>query len=476
MPKPSKKFKFGEWLPDQPALDNPGVIEALNVLRDSGNYVSYDPLVGTGTAVAQTVLYAKRATGNGGSVVYVGASSGGANKLYTGTGSGAASWTDRTPAGLSTSVPNWSIAQYNETVIATNFTDFPQFHILGAGGNFAQLTGAFGAAPKAAVVGIIGQFVMLGNLGGIAPYAVQWSGINAPLDWPTPNSAQAIAEQSGRQYLEANLGTVYGISQGDQWGLALLDGGVVRITYAGGGVVFQFDTIYKGLGPIGANAWIKIGQLVYYASLGGFFATDGTSVNPIGRQKVDNYFLARYDESHPNDVRCGVHWSKRLVYWTFPVNGGTGVNSEMIIYNIDEQKWTHVMDGVQCFVLEEEALIVGHGIEAFTTVTRQCGVFVGFPGTAVLTSPEIEFNPGGRTFVQGILPQASGAIAISVRLGSRNSLSDAVNFTPAQTPDNFTQSAGFFVDNRYHRAEISLTGLFTQAIGGEFDAKPSSSL
>ena len=29
---------FGPWLPDQPALDNPGVTEALNVLPASGGY------------------------------------------------------------------------------------------------------------------------------------------------------------------------------------------------------------------------------------------------------------------------------------------------------------------------------------------------------------------------------------------------------------------------------------------------------
>lgn len=465
------KFKFTEWLPDQEALDSPGLIECLNVLRDSQNYGPYLPLVVSGAAVAQTPLYALRANGNGGSIVYVG----GATKLYTGTGSGSGAWTDRTPAGIAGS-NNWSIAQYTETVIATDFVDSPQFHTLGAGGNFARLTGAYGNAPNAGIVGVIGQFVMLGNLSGIAPYAVQWSGINAPLNWPPPNSADAIAQQSGRQYLNPSCGTAYGITEGDQWGLILLSGGIVRVTYTGGSTVFGFDTIERAPGVIGPNAWIKVGQLVYYASPAGFYVTDGTSIVPIGRGKTDNYFFAQWDRI-PLTISTGVHWSKRLVYWTFARSGGTGVPSEMLVYNIDEKNWTHVRDGVQLFVRGEEAFFSTVGVEAFDTVNHKCGVFVGSPGTATFVTQEIELNPGGKAQVNGVTPQIAGNntfMAITVTIGSRDSQGDAVTNSAATGLTASTGAADFCIDARFHRAQIDITGPFDNALGGVFDAQPTS--
>lgn len=473
----STKFKFSEWLPDQEALDSPGLIECLNVLRQSQNYGPYLPLSGTGTAVPQIVSSALRATGLGGSAVYAGASVFGANKLYTGTGAGAASWTDRTPGGLSTSASSWSFTQYTETVIATNLVDHPQFHVLGAGGNFARLTGAYGDAPDAAVVGVIGQSVFLGNLGGIGPYAVQWSGLNAPLNWPTPNSADAIAQQSGRQYLEPDYGLVRGISQGDQWGIILMDGGLVRVSYTGGSTVYGFDTIDRSPGTFGLNAWIKVGPLVYLAGPAGFYATDGTSVVPIGRGKVDEYFLSTFDQSFPGALRAGVHWSKRLVYWTFPRQGNGGTPNEMLIYNIDEKNWTHVLDGVQCFVAGEQASFSANGVEAFATANMKCGFFVGAAGTATFVTPEIELNPGGKAQVNGVTPQIAGNsnfMTVTVKVGSRDSQGDPATMSASTALTASTGAADFCIDARFHRAQIDITGPFENALGGVFDAQPTS--
>lgn len=469
--KPGQKFKFGNWLPDQEALDSPGLVECLNVLRQSSNYVPYLPLVGLGTALPAKPLYAMRATGNGGSNVYVGT----ATKLYTGPGSGGP-WTDHTPGGIIGS-NNWSLNQYNETVIATNYVDPPQYHTLGSGGNFARLTGAYGDAPNAAVVGVIGQFVLLGNISGVAPYAVQWCGINAPFNWPAPNSAPAIAQQSGLQYMRADYGTVYGISEGDQWGIILMSGGLIRVTYTGGDTVFSFDTIQRAPGVTGPNAWIKVGQEVYYAATTGFYVTDGTNVIPIGRGQVDDYFLSNWDQNQPLALSAGIHWSKRLIYWVFSRQGHSGVPDEMMVYNIDEKNWTHVRDSVQLFVRSEEGFYASAGVEAFDASAFKCGFFFGTPGTAVITTPEVELNPGGKAIVNGMTPQIDGdnnLMTITVQIGSRDSQGSAVTMTSSTALTASTGAADFTVDARYHRAQINIVGPFNKAIGGVFDADPSS--
>ncbi len=465
------KFKFGEWLPDQADLDNPGVTEAKNVLRISGNYQPYLPYTPTaGFAVLPQGLPVggiRIAGVANNSQIYVATTSGVTGNIYQISGP----WTDVTPSGGWNTFNAVSFAQYSDNIFVANGAQNPQFTTNAVGG-FAKLTGPFGDAPVGAILGRIGQFLMVGDLsgGGGAAYSVQWSGIDAPFDWPTPNSNDAIAEQSGLQVLDAALNRVLGISQGDQWGLLLCDGGLVRVTYTGGGTVFDFDTIYRAPGPLSQDAWIKVGPLVYYASPAGFFVTDGTTTQSIGRGKVDQYYANRLDTSNLSAVRCGVDFPNRLIYWTLPKKGDNGNPQEMMVYNFEEQKWTHVFDTVRAFISHEDATILQNGMQVLGNNSR-LGLLNGPPGTATLTSPELELNPGGLTMVSGVNPQVSGASQLNVRIASRIALTQALTLTPAISPTPSTGFADILVESHYLRAQMDIVGPFTQALGGEFLAE-----
>ncbi len=73
------------------------------------------------------------------------------------------------------------------------------------------------AAPNARQIGVINRFLMLGDLdqgSGAVPYAVQWSSINEPTDWPTPGTSTARARQASEQFLQAEQGAVTAIAGG----------------------------------------------------------------------------------------------------------------------------------------------------------------------------------------------------------------------------------------------------------------------
>lgn len=471
------KFKFGPWLPDLAELDNDGVVEALNVLFENGQYRQYLPLDPTGAVLAHMPVAAFRATGQAGTEVHVATNDfGTASALYVGTGAGASSWTDVTGPVASSSALAWMFAQYKEQIFATSTLENPRFRTLQSGSAFAKLTGVDGDAPKAAVCGIVGQFLVLGdqrNASGGAPYSIQWSVIDAPTRWPTPNSATAIAGQSGQQFFKAKYGAVLGISEGDQWSVVLMSGSLQRMTYQGGGTVFAFDTIYDGPGPVSQDAWIKVGPYIYFASLTGLYACDGTSIIPIGRGMVDQYFASNANFNQPKLIKAGVHWTKRLIYWTYATHSTPNSPAEMLVYNIDEKKWTHVQDTVQCFVNGEEGNYLVSGIEAFST-TKQCGLFLGSPAQAILTTGEAELSPGGKALVQGVRPQISGPFAPQIDVGWRNNETDSVTYVTGSAVDSFTGSSNVIVDARYHRARFTIAGGFDAAVGGEFDAQASS--
>lgn len=483
---PSPKFKFGEWLPDQAELDNEGLTECLNVLRVGGSYVPYQPFVSTSPTVeiGATMRGARRVLQSGGnSYIVVGTDA----HLYYGAGTGTITvWNDITPAGGVTSGNFPRIfTQYEQLVIEAQETRDPVYWDLSAGGLFTQLTGPFGDAPKAGAIGIIGQFVMLGNLGDAAHQeysAVQWSGIDAPLNWPTPNSADAIAQQSSKQMLDVTLGVVRGISQGDQWGIILLNSGLVRVTYVGGDAVLGFDTIYRGPGPLSANSWLKFGALIYFASTAGFFVTDGVNVTPIGLGKVNQYFIDHVD-LHVSDavfnVRCSADWTRRLIYFAWSNSVGGILANELLIYSVDEKSWTHAIESISCFVLGEEGSLINANVllEAFDDTPR-CGRFTGTPGTATLITGETELNPGGTSLVSGVRPQISGTTRdkITISVGARNDQTDEtpVVYTTGGAIDAFTGQSDMIVDARYLRAKFEIQGAYTKAIGGEFDAQPTS--
>jgi hypothetical protein len=229
---------FKEWLPDLPDLDNPGLTEAKNVVPTDTTYKPF--YTGSGldahtlNGVSKGAYF--RFQGYGSNSISYQSFEGTATKLYI-TGS------DKSGATYSATANGWQFADYEEIVFATNGSDYLQQATAGATA-FASVTDA----PKSNCIGIIGQFIVLGDLQTADRYAIQWSGIDNPLSWPTPSSTTAIAQQSGRQEFTHEYGYVSGISGGDQFGLIFQEKGISRATYVGGTSVFQFDDLKTGVG------------------------------------------------------------------------------------------------------------------------------------------------------------------------------------------------------------------------------------
>lgn len=477
--EPAEKFRFGPWLPDLPDLDNPGLTEASNVLWTGGSYQPYNGFVPTGFRVpGGTAISAVRGQA-GGSLLYV-ASTNGASNFISGAAGNSFNLINLTGAPLA-AAPFPSFAQYGSTIIYTDGVNPPQYNGLSLTSTFAKLTGPFGDAPIAQCVGIIGQSVVLGGLSGGNVTTLQWSGINQPFNWPTPGSADAIAQQSGSQFLDYTLGSIKGIAQGDQWGLVILDNGIERVQYVGGDVVFQFNEIYRGPSALSTQCWVKVGGRIYLCSGDGFLVTDGVTVSRIGDERVDRWFQTNWGSGNPQ-IYTGVDPQQKIIYWSFPLVGTGNVPNAWIAYNYVEDKWTHGIDGIACFVRAEDSweYVPGYGMEAFSSAAAQQGggyggTLSGTPGVAVIRTAEIELNPGGRALLQGFRPQISGIPggAITVRIGSRARLGDQIAYTPQLQLNGQTNFADALVDSNYHRAEITLNGSFTQAIGGEFKAEPT---
>jgi len=337
---------FKEWLPDQPALGNPGLTRAENVIPFNDVYKSYASLTVGAASVGGllnpngAIPYATTAGSTDGGYQTYGLIVGTPGDLLrlstnglTFNSIGSATYAGASGAALQS--PFWDFAQFNNVIIATSKWDLPQRYTIGAA-VASTLGSTMGTAPYSQQVAVINQFVMLGNLrlGSTGFHSVQWSGAGDENAWPTPNSATATAEQSGLQVLPAEAGTVTGITSGDQFGLIFQRAAVTRATYVGPPVVFQFDRLDPGRGCFYPNSIVQVGGLTYYASGLGFFVTNGAEITSIGDGKIDKYFADLVSGQQPSRAVWGaVDYDSKCIMWS--VKG-----THILHYNYETKRWS----------------------------------------------------------------------------------------------------------------------------------------
>lgn len=490
-PKP-QTVKLGEWMPDLPFYENPGLTEALNCLPVDSQYAPYQPVFVGGTAITNRPQGAFAAVDSlGNPYVYVGDST----KLYVSTTGGA--WTTSSSSYTIATTDAWNFAQYGSLIVATDYADVPQAAAAGTA-TFSALA-TTGTAPNAKYVAIVGQFVMLGyiNNGTITPYQVQWSSINQPQNWPTPGSALAIASQAGAQTLRSEFGAVTGIFGSDQVGLILQKKAIVRMVYQGGNTVFSFDTYEQARGGWFPNASVRVGSLVYFIAADGFYTTDGAQSTPIGKGKVDRTFLNDCDQTYIERVRGTVDVINKCIYWCYPSHGATnGLPDRLIIFNYIEGRWSHSQDMMQ---LVFPSLTTGFTLDQLGTLyptldsiplpldsatwqgglpipavfnNNQLGTFSSAPATATFQSGEFELNPMGRATIHGIRPLVTGnpttiSLAVSSRVTQDNS---SQSFSTPVTPTPSTGICDMMKDAKFVAMQMQVAGGFTKAMGASFIA------
>lgn len=301
---------FGEWLPDLPAEANPGLVVAQNVYATPNGYRPVKAVSAITTALADF---------NGGAA-FIGLD--GTASLLAGTTTNlqrySSSWSAvRTIAASG----RWNFAQFGDLVICV-FGGAPQKYNL--------LTGAAaalsGSPPNAGLVTTVRDFVVLaGN--SAANDTLQWSAFNNAEGWTIGT------DQSDDQRMLVG-GAITGLA-GGEYGLILQRNRVTRMQYVGGGLVFQFDEIADNVGCIASGSVVQIGKLVFFLSERGFMMCDGSTVTPIGTEKIDRTFFAANARETFSSMYAAADPRNFIVAWALPGNPGT-----VLLYNWALQRWS----------------------------------------------------------------------------------------------------------------------------------------
>lgn len=488
------RIPLGPWLPDLPFYENPGLVEAKNCIPVDKYYKNYLPLTTTGDALTDRVIGAFAALDTAGDTfIYAGIDT----ALYLKNGS---SWTDLGTVFTTSTTGYWRFAQFDTTIVATNFSDTPQAISPGASTTAALATA--GTAPKGRQVGVINRFVVIGDTdyaGSLIPHRIQWSALGTARDWPIPNTSDARTKQSGEQVLPAVYGAVTAIGSGEFFGLIFQRRAITRATYVGGDVVFQFQDYEKTRGCWFPQSMIQVGNLWYFIAADGFYVTDGTSVTAIGDGKFDKTFFADCDQTYAERVTAAYDYTTKCVMWSYPNFSATnGIPNRLIIFSTVDGRATNVDDTMELifpsvsdgYTLEELDALYGdldsipgsldspifqggaNTVMAFGN-DHTIGTFSGTALTARFDTAEFDFNPMGYMFVRGVRPRVTGSpTGITVAISSReNQDSESRSFGTATNRTTRTGICDFRENVKFGSLRCEITGGFDKALGLDVDGE-----
>lgn len=319
---PTQRISFKDWLPDQPSILDT-VSEANNVIPLAIGYGPFKSAVnysGVATEALNNVFAAK--VNNDVSIF-----AGGSTKLFKVSSTDLSMEDVTRAAGAYTGVNRWQFVQFGNYALASNGSEKIQYYDVTSSTDFADLAVA---APVAKYITVVRDFVVGANIGaGANPSRVQWSDINDPTDWTA-----GAASQSDYQELPDG-GNITGIT-GGEFGIVFLEKAIVRMSYIGSPLFFQFDTISRNVGCIEGGSIAQYGGITYFLSDDGFYSCNGQQVTGIGSEKVDRYFFANANIGNIDSISAAVDPERNLVIWNYTTVSG---NRALLIYNFETQKW-----------------------------------------------------------------------------------------------------------------------------------------
>ena len=476
-------IQFGEWLPDQPDMNNQ-LVQALNVVPIANGYKSINGFSALSGAASDTILgiYSAKADDSTANLF-----AGDSTRLYE--FNPATSGLDDISGGTYSLGTNerWRFVQFgNQIITSGGVGEYLQEYTLGSSTQFATLSTD---APKADYIAVVRDFVFTGNIdegSGRKPYRVRWSGFNDPTSW-TSGTNQSDFQDC------VDSGAITGIV-GGEYATILLEKAIFRATYSGLPLVFQFDKVESQRGCKISGSVCNVGSLVFFYSDSGFFAFDGQRATAIGENKVDDFFKEDCDFSYKNLITSSTDPINQLAMWSYVSNENTtGTPDRLLIFNYNLGRWSlanlnanllapfftagytlEQLDNVSTSLDTLPASLdsnVWRGGDYFFggALGSKIYTMTGDPLEATIETGEIPLAAGKHNFLSRVYPYYEKGTA-SIQVGTRDNMSDDPTFTSLVSP-NSDNYANFRAQGRYHRVRMKMTGEWKSVQGIDIEAR-----
>jgi hypothetical protein len=442
---------FGEWLPDMPSYNNPGLVEASGVYPVQGGYGPFSSVNKQSATTTEPVVGAEMIFDNSGNAVIVGGS---ATRLFTDR-SGIV--TETTPL---TSTDEWRFTRFDDLVVGVSFENDPQYLTdIDTDDTWSTLSDA----PKAAQIGVVDDFLVLGDLVDIeagsptVPHRLRWSAKNDPTaSWATDRATLASYRD-----LDARDGRITAIV-GGRFGLIFQERAIRRMEFVGAPRVFEFPYVATDRGAVAGSAAVSIGDDTYFLSQDGFYRTNGSDLEAIGGGRVNEWFSDNVDDASIKLTHGAINWPAKCIVWAF-YSSGAAMFDKLIIYNFVLDRWSACDLCVHYLVqTQTNAETLGSLATTYATLGDAAGVILGeksfrardlgfaayvedgngsdfarLDGTSVAATfltGDAQLRPGRRSRVTGVWPGVeTEGTTITTRIRSRSKQGGMINLSAATT-------------------------------------------
>ena len=469
---------FGEWTPDLDSVTAKGLTVAKNCVPSPDGYEQLRALESVTGALTGACLGAAWFADSAGTTRVF---AGDATKLYQ---LSSTTWTDESKVGGYTAATNWEFAQFGDRVIAVDYGQAVQYFDMPTTSTvFADLPGS---PPQARHIGVVGDFVVLGDLydGANKPNWIAWSGFNASNLW-TPS----LATQSDEQELFSGGAVQKVVGGAGTQGVIFQERAIKVMTYEGPPRIFRIDEVEQ-TGTPAANSVCVSGSRIFYYGWDGFAVfTLGSGSQVISDNRVTEWFQANCPDV--TTLRGVVDREAQRVIWAFST-GGT--NNRVIIYDWSINRWAYgeadteilfefstpgyTVDNIDALVPSIDAATVSFdsriwlggaiSVGAFDT-SHKAATFSGSPLTAVFETGELMSER--RLFINQMRPLVTGYETMTAQIASRSVLTTPATYSSEST----LNSSGEFTTRanaRYHKFRLTVSGGFTRAVGLDVNAVP----
>jgi len=480
---------LGEWIPDQPDLEN-GTTEAKNCVPAAKGYVPLKTLTDYSLAADGTILEITAAKSAGGVVSLF---AGDTTKLYKhNTATNALDNVSKSGNYSLATNDRWQFIQFGTKEIAVSgHTVNTQNFTLGTSSLFSDLAGA----PRSKYIGVVRDFVVMGNIyesSTAHATRVRWSAIDDETGWTVGTN------QSDFQNIP-DAGHIQGIVGGEN-GTIFLERGIARMSYVGSPLIFQFDMTETGRGCAIPGSICNIGALSFYFSDDGFYAYSNTSgeSQPIGAEKINRTMLADIDRSYDSKMTSAIDPLNQIAVWSYVSNDASGSTPDkLLIYNYAINRWSraevdcdmiapffdagYTLEGMDTINASIDAHTISFDSDSLKggtyffggSASNKVSTFNGAAMAATIETGEFAANKGKFSLVTQVQPNTEGG-TVTAQISGRSRQQDAASFDSAQS----LNAAGFCPvrnNSRFHKVRLNLSGAWTQAQSVEVEASAAGS-
>jgi hypothetical protein len=337
---------ISEFMPDMPDLPSTGSDAIFNVVPltaiSYGPMTSHQPFSSAISARCQGGISMTDTAGN------VRVFAGDVSKLYRISPPGVTPADVSKAGGYTTSTNGqWSFAQFNNRIIATNFNNPIQSYVDGTSTLFSDMITTGLTSLRAKSVTVVKNWVVLGNTTdatfGDQPQRVHWLAINDPTNAPTPGTQAAVNNLSDFQDIPSGHGALQGIAGnlGTSDAAIFFERAIWRMIYTGLPDIFSFVPAQRSRGLFMQGGLCQFGEIAYYWGEDGFYAFDGSGSQAIGKSKIDRFVLSDFQSSFPERVSCAADPSRGLLFWAYPGVGAINGNpNRLLCYSPFLDRWT----------------------------------------------------------------------------------------------------------------------------------------